>query len=571
MKGCSVSLESIETEIRRFLSSPTPEVLCIKGKWGVGKTFGWRKFLSQAKDAKSMSMQKYSYVSLFGLSSLDDLRYSIFENTVTGNNIGSEPSESTFQELLKNSNLIPKLSYGLQWAAAFFNRKGLGDLLSKSAFLTVHQQLVCLDDLERSDKGLSVREVLGLSSLLKEQRKCKVVLLLNDIEHDEKDEFDRQLEKVADTVLRFDLTPTEAVSIALTGSGKATELLRPRVVGLGLTNIRTIKKIERLAAQLVDVLGQFDSRILEESVATAALACWSIQEPNLAPPLDFLRSYSSLGIALRSRNNPLDAETDRHHKLLEKYSFNGSNFLDKEIINNIESGYLNVENLLVAANIVKVERIANSGDQEFNRVWQDLYHGSLVVEDDDFLTALTSSAVLEAGSISALNINSAVRILRETNRNDDAEKVISAYISAHDSKPYEFFSIRSHHFSAEDNLDNSLRDAFAARRAAHIDTRDPLAVLRAIGESRNWSEADSVLLTKLSVDDFVRIFEALRGKEVRDSIGRVLDIGISQSEGSESIKVKSLEALRRIADKSPLRKRKIQAMGIQLETDPNPT
>jgi hypothetical protein len=40
-----VSLVVVEQEIRRFLSDPAPEVLCIKGKWGVGKTFGWRAFL----------------------------------------------------------------------------------------------------------------------------------------------------------------------------------------------------------------------------------------------------------------------------------------------------------------------------------------------------------------------------------------------------------------------------------------------------------------------------------------------------------------------------------------------
>ncbi len=44
--------------------------------------------------------------------------------------------------------------------------------------------------------------------------KCNIVLLLNDKEHDETDEFERQLEKVADVTLAFDLTPQEAAAIA---------------------------------------------------------------------------------------------------------------------------------------------------------------------------------------------------------------------------------------------------------------------------------------------------------------------------------------------------------------------
>jgi hypothetical protein len=31
----------IAAEIRRFLASDVPEVLCVSGMWGVGKTFTW--------------------------------------------------------------------------------------------------------------------------------------------------------------------------------------------------------------------------------------------------------------------------------------------------------------------------------------------------------------------------------------------------------------------------------------------------------------------------------------------------------------------------------------------------
>jgi hypothetical protein len=32
-----MSIAQIEAEIRRFLLTDAPEVLCIKGRWGVGK------------------------------------------------------------------------------------------------------------------------------------------------------------------------------------------------------------------------------------------------------------------------------------------------------------------------------------------------------------------------------------------------------------------------------------------------------------------------------------------------------------------------------------------------------
>ena len=52
------------------------------GQWGVGKTFAWNKYPFQnAQMQGQIGLKRYSYVSLFGINSLDDLKYAIFENT----------------------------------------------------------------------------------------------------------------------------------------------------------------------------------------------------------------------------------------------------------------------------------------------------------------------------------------------------------------------------------------------------------------------------------------------------------------------------------------------------------
>ena len=81
----------------------------------------------------------------------------------------------------------------LEVVASAFNRKGVADVLFRLAFLSVRRQLVCLDDLERAGSGLSTRDVLGLTSSLKEDRRCKIVLLLNDeqLEKSSRIEFNR--------------------------------------------------------------------------------------------------------------------------------------------------------------------------------------------------------------------------------------------------------------------------------------------------------------------------------------------------------------------------------------------
>src|ERR1019366_8753973 len=85
----------VEAEIRRFLSTNEPEVVCISGRWGVGKTFAWNRYLKYAQKNGTIALKRYSYVSLFGVNSLDELKYSIFENSVQSSEIGVEPSLET--------------------------------------------------------------------------------------------------------------------------------------------------------------------------------------------------------------------------------------------------------------------------------------------------------------------------------------------------------------------------------------------------------------------------------------------------------------------------------------------
>lgn len=85
----------VKAEIARFLKSTLPEVLCIKGKWGVGKTFAWQQFLKQASSSGSVGLGHYAYISLFGLNSLDALKNAILENSVTAGMIAEGPSLGT--------------------------------------------------------------------------------------------------------------------------------------------------------------------------------------------------------------------------------------------------------------------------------------------------------------------------------------------------------------------------------------------------------------------------------------------------------------------------------------------
>lgn len=560
-----MSLAIIEAEIRRFLSDPAPEVLCIQGKWGVGKTYGWQKFLRESQKSEKLAMKRYAYVSLFGLSSLDDLRYALFENTVTGDNIGNDPDTETFSELIKNRDTTRKLKPIADVVSILFNRKGLADLIAKSAFLTVRNQLICFDDLERAGADLGPREVLGLASLLKENRKCKVVLLLNDEEHDQRQEFVRQLEKVSDVTLRFDPTSNEAANIALPEQTPANNIIRPKILQLNITNIRVIKKIERLSLRLIDILKDYDSAIVDEAVAALILASWAVQQPQLAPSLDFLRTYNSISLSMRAGRETLEPEIERFRQIIADYPFKWASDLDRAIIDGAEAGFFNEDRIKEATDALVEERKKDSPDSDFSRAWKDLYHGSLSADDDEFLDALYRSSIKEAGLISALNINSAIRTLREFGRTKEADEVVAAFMTAHENERLEFFDIATHHFSTDDQLDDGFRDAFAARHASYVDPRDPLEVLREMGAKRGWDDRDVALMSKQGADDLVRLFESLKGEEVKASVQMIRAMGHGHGPENVAIERNSREALNKIAAKSPLRTRKVRGLGIPIE------
>src|ERR1019366_9505397 len=96
-----------------------------------------------------------------------------------------------------------------------------GDSLALLSFMMIRDQIVCIDDLERRGQKLDVGDVLGLISFLREQRGCKVILILNDEElkltDEQKARFEGYLEKVIDVSLVYEPTSQESVDIALEG------------------------------------------------------------------------------------------------------------------------------------------------------------------------------------------------------------------------------------------------------------------------------------------------------------------------------------------------------------------
>src|SRR5579859_1160377 len=351
-----MSIQLVETETKRFLSSSEPEVVCLSGHWGVGKTFAWNKFLKEAQKANSIKLKRYAYVSLFGVNSLEEFKYSIFENTVKSSDVDIKPSLETLQS---NTTAVAKR----------FSRKALGVIqqlpfvknyvgnISPAWFLSVSETIVCVDDIERIGAGLRIQDVLGLASQLKELKRCKVVLILNDeaLDAEKSEDFRRYFEKVIDTHLRFAPTPEESARIALDVAHETGKLIGECCVKLRIANIRLIKKIERSVEKIEPLLKRFDPQVLTQAIPSLVLFAWCVYEPDSAPSIEYLRKRRSV-VDLKPRKEKTVSESEAAwNALLDAYQFGHMDDFDAALLDGVKNGFFDEALLTQHASVLDAQ------------------------------------------------------------------------------------------------------------------------------------------------------------------------------------------------------------------------
>ncbi|WP_332659916.1 hypothetical protein [Brevundimonas sp.] len=548
-----MSIELIENEIRRFLASKTPEVLCISGHWGVGKTYAWNHFLRMARDARGIALDRYAYASLFGQNSLDAVKAEIFETTVKGNQIGNTATLESLDVSLAALETGGRRLWQIAKQIPF-----VGDHVGGAArmtFLTVRNQIVCLDDLERAGKDLELNDILGLASFLKEQRSCKVVLLLNQdaLEDADGKAFALQLEKVADTFLQYVPTSAESAKIAFPKDEHGREWLRENVTKLGMVNIRVIKRVERLYDRASEILGSRDERLLKQVAKSITLFAYAKYQPNIAPSLEFIRKFN---LYMDAPNEENDAEWAA---LLRSYDFGHIDEVDSVILSGVDKGTFDPICLKTVADAFENTLAVNDRDASFSEAW-DLFHDSFEVNDDEFIDKLVSSFKKCVSGVSPMNADGTVTLLRELKQDVQATELVRFYVENR-GDPQEFWD--------EDEMFGEIKDAELAQAirdkfASFPDDRAPAAVLVHIAKERSWNHRDVARLATVSEDDWITIFKGVHGADRNRAVKAALQFGRfgDATDEMKTITERSKAALVRIAQESPVNALRVKRYGI---------
>jgi hypothetical protein len=560
----SMTTALVREEIKHFLASNEAEVLCITGRWGVGKTYAWQESLRVAAGHRgAVALKRYAYVSLFGQNSLDDVRYALFESTKPIDRI----SEGVDSEMIAASlNSIEKV--GRRSISFLKLVPALNAYLSnanRSFFLLVRDQIICLDDLERAGKGLTTKDVLGLISFLKEQRRCKVVMLLNDEAFDDVDgaDFRTQLEKVADTTLEFSPSPAEAAAIAFNAESEISQRLRRHCETLGIVNIRVMVRIGRLAKSLETLLSGFDEGVLRQALHSIALFAWAVFQPEDAPSLEVIKSYDKMRDLFRDTETVVSDAEKSWRSLLKAYDFNRLEF-DLVLLNGVERGAFEQTALLREATVLDKKFRHEKLDSSFTEAWA-LYHGSFDDNADAVLDALYEAFHTSVETISPVNLDSTLKIFKDLGRPEQANELLDFYMSNRQEKAA-FFDLHAHPFGSE-ITDPDLRAAFASRFAIAPKNQDLVQTLSRIDQNQGWNDEDLEFLASASVSDFVRVFKQLRGSDLKRAIYTALQFGkySNSSELMKRIVAIASDALREIARESTINARRVRTYGVTVD------
>lgn len=557
-----MSIQIVKSKIQEFLSSDNPEVIAIKGAWGVGKTYSWNKFLLHAKNKQIVALKRYSYVSLFGINSLDAFKYTIFEHVVSRDMIGTEANIETFK--YNTTGLLEILGRkSLAWFKGVSLLKDFTPAIESISFLSLNNSLICIDDLERRGSGLSMKDALGLVSQLKEQKKCKIVLLLNDKETG-LEEYEKYREKVIDVELRFEPTSLESSEIAFNTDSEDGVELSVLTQKLEIKNIRVLKKIERLINIVLPLASEYEPEIRRQVRHSLVLFSWCYYcAADGAPPLDFVTNlgYDIWGIGEQKDE---DDKKKLWKNLVSRYEYQHTDEIDLVLADAVRTGYIEEERFKNEASKKNDQIRASKSEVSFSETWR-LYHDSFDDNEEEVIARLYESFKKNVKYITPINLNGTVRLFRELGEEGKASEIIDFYIQQRKTEK-ELFNMKENNFFG-DIRDKEIIEKFNGEYRASVTVESASDVLKRISGKNGWNQKDEVVLANTSIDEYYRLFKNEKGEHLSSYINKCLHFGqlVNASDHEKEIANRATEALKRIAAESELNKLRVKKYGVEID------
>lgn len=500
-----MSLDKTKKHLVDLLNDHDNKVIALSGKWGTGKSYLWRAVKGESADEK---VKTALYISLFGLTSMDQVKLKIVQST-----IANAEENPTWWE--KSKTKLGGLSKALQ---SFDKRFSILDEFALLAVPTLlKKRVIVLDDIERKHEKLSIDEVMGFIDEFTQQHETRFLLILNSDQLRDRKVWDTLREKVIDQEVRLETSPAEAFEIA--NSIKPSiyyDAIKNPIEICGITNIRIIckiiKTVNRILGNRTDLSNDVLSRVVPSTVLLSA-----IHFKGIADGLDFdfilkIKSHDFAG--LKNNEEGLDERTNLEAKwrlLLQELSIYSLEEYEQVVIEFLQSGLFDVAKVEMI-----IKRFASEAEvmsaQKLSQDFHDHFTWYYKMTDSELLIEAKELAK-QAHLLDLFTVSSLHNLISQLAEGSTvAESMVDKWIESVRSKNPDF-----------SNFGNPLHQPIHPRIEATIDElkmadQAKITIIQAfkyVAKEKAWDNKHEIALNSATVADFEATIKSLEVDDLK--------------------------------------------------------